>query len=124
MGREEDTILFFRSDRLGNSVELLYTAYLPMLMSSAQLFYLQAYWRDELTSRGDWVSWLVAAMTILRSSFRKIAAPKTLFPPATPIAVRGMMPCSIVVKNVETSFEGSCPPGILSAAMLKSKRVK
>lgn len=31
MGREEDTIPFLRSDRLGNSVELLYTAYLPML---------------------------------------------------------------------------------------------
>jgi hypothetical protein len=35
MGGKEDTILFLRSDRLGNSVELLYTAYLPMLMLSA-----------------------------------------------------------------------------------------
>jgi len=35
MSRKEDTVLFPWSDRLWNSVKLLYTAYLPMLKSSA-----------------------------------------------------------------------------------------
>jgi len=35
MGRKEDTILFFWSDRLWDSIKLLYTAYLAMLKSLA-----------------------------------------------------------------------------------------
>jgi hypothetical protein len=112
MGSKENTIFLLRATSLGNCIELLDTAYLPMLPLSAK-YLLKRQSRHFLhfegrrhTSNGELVSWFVAATTRLKSSFLRIAAPKTLFPLATPIAVRGMIPCSIVCKNAEISWEG------------------
>lgn len=57
-----------------------------------------------LTRRGEEVSLLVAATTMLKSLFRKIAAPKTLHPAATPSAVRGIILSSVVERKASRSW--------------------
>lgn len=101
MGSEEETLAGQRSLARGKGVEVLNTVDLSVLYELNQHY--ESVSSDLRTRRGEEISLLVATTITLKSLFRKMAAPKTLHPAATPSAVSGMILSSVVDRKASRS---------------------